>query len=374
VTQDLVSRVVWLCRALRERGLLVTTAHAGDAVRALQAGAVRSRDHTYLALRCVLASRPEDYPIFDEVFWRAFAPPSGETRRTDGSSATRRRPPEPRGPAHPSLSRWLQQGEEEAGDETEEVPGASDRSALVHKDFASFAAGDLDEIERIAARLARRLAARPGRRWKAARRGARVDLRRTVRRSLSTGAEPLDLRFRRRKPRKTRIVALCDVSGSMDLYSRLLLQFLYALHGSVARVESFAFSTSLLRITDSLRERPFSSALQGLSERVHDWSGGTRIGACLSTFNAEWGKLVDRRTVVVILSDGWDTGDPLELATALETLAARSRRLVWLNPLLGSPGYEPLTRGMQTALPHVGVFASAHDLASLRALEKHLLA
>ena len=127
MTQDLVSRVVWLCRALRERGLLVTTAHAGDAVRALQAGAVRSRDHTYLALRCVLASRPEDYPIFDEVFWRAFAPPSGEARRTDGSSATRRRPPEPRGPAHPSLSRWLQQGEEEAGDETEEVPGASDR-------------------------------------------------------------------------------------------------------------------------------------------------------------------------------------------------------------------------------------------------------
>jgi uncharacterized protein with von Willebrand factor type A (vWA) domain len=160
----------------------------------------------------------------------------------------------------------------------------------------------------------------------------------------------------------------------MDLYSRLLLQFLYALHGSVARVESFAFSTSLLRITDSLRERPFSSALRGLSERVHDWSGGTRIGACLSAFNAEWGKLVDRRTVVVILSDGWDTGDPLELAAALETLAARSRRLVWLNPLLGSPGYEPLTRGMQTALPHVGVFASAHDLASLRALEKHLLA
>jgi uncharacterized protein with von Willebrand factor type A (vWA) domain len=129
-----------------------------------------------------------------------------------------------------------------------------------------------------------------------------------------------------------------------------------------------------LRITDSLRERPFSTALRGLSERVHDWSGGTRIGACLSAFNSEWGRLVDRRTVVVILSDGWDTGDPLELAAQLETLAARSRRLVWLNPLLGSPGYEPLTRGMQAALPHVGVFASAHDLASLRALEKHLLA
>src|SRR5207237_10672532 len=170
--------------------------------------------------------------------------PSGEARRTDGSSATRRRPPEPRGPAHPSLSRWLQQGEEEAGDETEEIPGASDHSALVHKDFASFATGDLEEIERIAARLARRLAARPGRRWAPARRGARVDLRRTVRRSLSTGAEPLDLRFRRRKPRKTPIVALCDLAGSMALSSRLLLQVLYALHGSLDRAGRFPFSTA----------------------------------------------------------------------------------------------------------------------------------
>jgi len=374
VTKDLVARVVWLCRALRERGLAVTISHATDAIRALQAGAVRSRDHAYLALRCVLVSRPEDFATFDQLFWTAFGVDDGDGQRAQGAPASPRRPQEARGPAHPSLSRWLQQGEDDSGAETEEIPGASDHSALVRKDFASFAEGDLEEIERIAARLARRLAARPGRRWAPAKRGARVDLRRTLRRSLSTGAEPLDLRFRRRKPRKTRIVALCDVSGSMDLYSRLLLQFLYALHGSVAKVESFAFSTSLLRITDSLRERPFSSALQGLSERVHDWSGGTRIGACLSTFNAEWGKLVDRRTVVVILSDGWDTGDPLELATALETLAARSRRLVWLNPLLGSPGYEPLTRGMQTALPHVGVFASAHDLASLRALEKHLLA
>ena len=373
MTYDLVARVVRFCRTLRERGLLVTTDHATDAVRALRAGAILSRDQTYLALRCVLASRPEDFAIFDEEFWRAFAPDPTDATKSGGTASARRRP-QPRGPAHPSLSRWLQQGDESEGSETEEVPGASDHSAMVRKDFASFAAEDLEEIERIAARLARRLAARPGRRWAPARRGARVDLRRTVRRSLSTGAEVLDLRFRRRKPRKTRIVALCDVSGSMDLYSRLLLQFLYALHGSVARVESFAFSTSLLRITDSMRERPYSSALRGLSERVHDWSGGTRIGACLAAFNEEWGRLVDRRTVVVILSDGWDTGDPLELAAQLEILQHRSRRLVWLNPLLGSPGYEPLTRGMQAALPHVGDFASAHDLVSLRALEKHLLA
>jgi uncharacterized protein len=374
VTRDLVARVVWLCRGLRGRGLLVTTGHARDALRALQAGAILSRDLSYLALRCILVSRPEDFALFDELFRRAFAAQEAPAGVGEAARAARRPQHEVAGPAQPSLARWLKQGEGSDLDEQQEVPGASDRSALVRKDFASFASADLDEIGRIAERLARKLAARPGRRWAPASRGSRIDLRRTVRRSLSTGAEPLELGFRRRKPRRTKIVALCDVSGSMDLYSRLLLQFLYALHGTVARVESFAFSTSLLRITDSLRERPFSNALRDLSERVHDWSGGTRIGACLAAFNAEWPRLLDRRTIVVVLSDGWDTGEPAELASALEAIQARCRRLVWLNPLLGSPGYEPLARGMQAALPHVSVFASAHDLESLRALERHLLA
>jgi uncharacterized protein with von Willebrand factor type A (vWA) domain len=373
VTSDLVSRVVWLSRALRARGLLVTSSHATEAVRALRAGAILSHDDAYLALRCIFASRPEDFAVFDELFWLAFAPEAPATTLPAGVTGATRPLSQVQASGPPTLARWLRQGEAAEADDSHEMPGASDRSALVRKDFASFAAGDLDEIGRIAERLARKLAARPGRRWTSAARGPRIDVRRTVRQSLSTGAEPLDLRFRRRKPRKTRIVALCDVSGSMDLYSRLLLQFLYALHGSVARVESFAFSTSLLRITDSLRARPFSSALDDLSQRVHDWSGGTRIGACLSTFNAEWPRLVDRRTIVVVLSDGWDTGDPLELVAALENLKRRCRKLVWLNPLLGSPGYEPLARGMQAALPHVSVFAPAHDLESLRALEKHLL-
>jgi hypothetical protein len=191
---------------------------------------------------------------------------------------------------------------------------------------------------------------------------------------LSNGGEALDLRFRKRRPRKTRIVALCDVSGSMDLYSRFLLQFLYALQGTVARVESFVFSTRLRRVTDLLRQPDYALALRGLSAEVHDWSGGTRIGACLAEFNRDHPELVDGRTVTVILSDGWDTGDPALLGAEMESLQLRSRRVIWLNPLLGSPGYEPLTQGMQAALPHVSVFAPAHNLSALRALERHLLA
>ena len=373
MSADLVQRTVALCRELRARGLLVTTAHAIDAVRALGAAGLASRERMYLVLRCVLVSRPEEMETFDEVFDALFsrqAAASGE-----GPVRVRRRSP-PRDPAaEVSLASWAEEGEEGGGgEEPEEVPAASDQVANAAKDFGAFGAGELEEIQRIAARIARRLAARPSRRWKSAARGSRLDLRRTMRRSLSNSAEPLDLRFRRRKPRKTRIVALCDVSGSMDLYSRFLLQFLYALQGTVARVESFVFSTSLRRVTGLLREPEYALALRGLSAEVHDWSGGTRIGECLSAFNEEWGQLVDGRTVVVILSDGWDTGDPALLGAQMEMLRRRSRRLVWLNPLLGSPDYQPLTQGMQAALPHLSVFAPAHNLVSLRALERHLLA
>ena len=167
-------------------------------------------------------------------------------------------------------------------------------------------------------------------------------------------------------------IIIVDVSGSMDLYARLLLQFLYALQNAFSRVETFVFATRLSRVTDELRAPGYRDALGNLSERVQDWSGGTRIGESLSTFLAGWPRLVDRRTVVVVLSDGWETGDPEVLGAALAVLHRRAGRLVWLNPLLGSPGYEPLTRGMQTALPHLDVFAPANDLASLEQLARHL--
>jgi uncharacterized protein len=371
VSGDLVEKVVGLCRRLRERGMMVTTGHAIDAVRALRCGALEARERTYLSLRCVLVGRPEELEIFDEVFEDFF---SRERELPEGPVRVHRRSPPRDEASAPSLSSWSEPGEGGEGEEPEEVPAASDAHALSDKDFSGFGAEELDEIRRISARIARRLAARPSRRWKSGRRGPRMDLRRTLRRMLSTGGEAIDLRFRKRRPRKTRIVALCDVSGSMDLYSRFLLQFLYALQGTVARVESFVFSTTLRRVTELLREPDYALALRGLSAEVHDWSGGTRIGACLAEFNRDYPGLVDGRTVTLILSDGWDTGDPALLGAEMESLQLRSRRVIWLNPLLGSPGYEPLTQGMQAALPHVSVFAPAHNLTALRALERHLLA
>jgi len=194
-----------------------------------------------------------------------------------------------------------------------------------------------------------------------------------MRRRPQTGGDAAALVCRRRKVRKAKVVLPCDVSGSMDIYSRFLVQFIYALQGMLGRVESFLFSTSLTRVTDTLDRRDIRQALLETSRRVPDWSGGTKIGASLQSFNETYGRrLVDPRTIVVICSDGWDTGDLDVLVSAMRTLRERAGKVIWLNPLLGSPGYEPVTQGMSAALPFVDVFASAHNIRSLRELERHL--
>jgi uncharacterized protein with von Willebrand factor type A (vWA) domain len=255
---------------------------------------------------------------------------------------------------------------EDTGSEPLGVPSVSDREALMSQDFSTFTAEQLDEIARLTVQIARRLARRVSRRRRPTRRRGAIDLRRTLRANLTRG-EIIELRRRRRKQKKVRLVLLCDVSGSMDLYSRFLLQFLYALQNVFGRVETFTFATRLTRVTEHLRGGPYRSVLRRLTA-VQDWSGGTRIGASLADFNRHWGHLVDRRTIVIVLSDGWDTGDVDELAQELLRIKRRAARLIWLNPLLGNPSYEPLTRGMATALPFLDHFAAAHNLESLRAL------
>jgi uncharacterized protein with von Willebrand factor type A (vWA) domain len=169
------------------------------------------------------------------------------------------------------------------------------------------------------------------------------------------------------------VVLLADVSGSMDLYSRFLIQFIYALQHAVGQVETLVFSTTLTRITDAMSEDDLRAALDAVARQVPDWSGGTKIGASLRQFlDRHAGTLLGPRTVVIVISDGWDTGDIDVLERAMAELQRRAGRVIWLNPLLGSPGYEPICQGMRVALPYVDVFASAHNLESLRQLERHL--
>ena len=369
---DLLTATVRFCRLLRARGLGVTPVESRDALRTLELIDLADRAEVHRALRSVLASRAEELPVFDaafDAFWGGLAEPAAPAGREDAAPRPGVEAHFPRaGDAALDFAEWTDFAEGEG--EPVGLPGLSDIEAMMGKDFSAFGAEELDEIARLAAQLARRLATRRSRRLKPSRRHGRVDLRRTLRLSLTRG-EPVELARRERKILKTKLVILCDVSGSMDLYGRLLVQFLYALQNQLGRMETFVFSTRLHRITDELRGQTYPAALMRLGD-VRDWSGGTRIGESLRAFLADWRRLLDRDTVVIVLSDGWDTGDPAVLADALVRIHRRAGKVIWLNPLLGSPDYQPLTQGMVAALPHVDAFLPAHNLDSLRALVRHL--
>ena len=374
-----VERVVAFSRLLRERGVASTPLSSIEASRVLAAIDAADRTDVHLAFRSIFVSRAADLALFDALFDEWW----GEMRAASGTSSERRRKrdanqpvvtpwEEPQRTPATALTRWAESLSEADSDETVPIAAPSPRDATGSTDFRSYSSGDLDALEAAAARIVRRLRARPSRRWRVDRRGRRLDPRRTVRLALATGGDPIRLARRERALRRTRLVVLCDVSGSMDLYSRFLLQVVYALQHAFARVETFVFSTRVVRITDALARGAYRDALASLATLDSGWSGGTKIGQSIEAVRTGWPRMFDRRTAVIILSDGWDTGEPEVLGSALRELGRRVGRIIWLNPLLGSPSYEPLTRGMQAALPHVDVFAPGHNLASLERLADHL--
>jgi uncharacterized protein with von Willebrand factor type A (vWA) domain len=376
--RDLAASMLSFGQVLRANGLAVTVSEVMDAVRALEIVDLFDRDDVYLSLKSVLTARQEEAPVFERCFDQFWTFRSGEGQGLDGlsgpsTSATRgdehgESGGTPESRASLSLEGWEAEAEDE-GDPLE-VPGTSAQEVLVDQDFSTFPAEQLDEVARLTVLIAKRLARRLSRRRRPVRRGGTVDLRRSIRANLMKG-EIIELRRRERRRKKVRLVLLCDVSGSMDLYSRFLLQFLYALQNVFGRVETFTFATRLTRVTEALKGASYKMALKRLAD-VRDFSGGTRIGECLRDFNREWGYLLDRQTIVILLSDGWDTGEPDDLAAEMLALKRRAGRVIWLNPLLGNPSYEPLTRGMAAALPLVDRFAAAHNLSSLRDLARHL--
>ena len=369
-----VERVVGFCRELRAHGVSVTPAEVVTAATALEVIDTVDRDEVFISLRSVLTTSVDDFPVFEELFKRFWKGSARALVQPENSCALRSEAKSPRH-ATKGLAFFLENwgSSFSAGAQPVKVPGASDTASVTTKDFSEFTNDELEEVSRLARRMVRRLARKPSRRWRPVRRGQRVNLRRSLRLSLKTGGELIELTYKQRRPKRTKLVVICDVSGSMDIYSRLLLQFVYGLQNSFAKVESFVFATSLARITGHLKNKTYQRALDHLSTNVRGWSGGTRIGASLATFNEQWLRRIDSRTVIIILSDGWDTGEPEQLAASLALLQRRAGRVIWLNPLLGSGDYTPVTRGMQAAMPFINVFAPAHDLASLRALEPHLV-
>ena len=380
-------------RRLRAAGLPVGSGQVLSLVEAVAAVDLRRRLDVYHAARATLVTRPEQIPIFDAEFarfWRRLA--GAEPAALDAFVATdapeelplpdagKKRTERSRGAAGDAERDRtivaIAEADEEAAGEAEEleVPPEdvlifSAREALRKKDFAQCSPEEIAEARRIIEGMDWRLGTRVTRRRVKANRGDQIDQRATLRRSLRHGGVPIDLRRRRRKERTRPLVLLCDISGSMDRYARLLLRFVHALGQGLETTEVFVFGTRLTRITRELARRDVDDALTEVVGSVDDWSGGTRIGEAIKAFNYRWSRRVLRSgATVVVISDGWDRGDPDLLAREMARLQRSCRRLIWLNPLLGAPGYQPLTQGMRAALPYVDNFLPVHNLRSLEAL------
>lgn len=392
--QRFVSRSLRFGRALRANGIMVTP---GQVMTFLDSTAhidVADRRRFRQAAEACLVTKKEDIPVFAEVFDRFWRPrrtlqdsseqltdyteisPEEAEAMMDGEEM----PADGEGMMSDTIEGMV--GDEE-GDSGE--PGDSDEEgaesvltysaseALRVKDFSEFSEEELQHARWLMQHLEWDIGKRKSRRKVASPKGRFIDYRKTMRKSLQTGGVPLKIYDRKVKDKPRALVVICDISGSMDRYSRLLLHFIHTIENDMAKVEAFVFGTRLTRITRVLKNRPIDEAITRVSSEVQDWAGGTRIGESIQSFNQDWARRVLRNgAVVLIISDGWDRGDPELLAAEMSRLQRSSYRLIWLNPLLGSPRYQPLTRGMQAALPFIDDFLPVHNLESLELLAKHL--
>jgi hypothetical protein len=327
-----------------------------------------------------LILQKEDFPVFDMLFDRFWREQSYE--RVPMETLEIQETPTESG----SQEGGEEEGLEEAAAETAStenmplenldefsVPTFSPQELLNRKDFSEMGIEESRAIARAILLIATKIATQISRRKKLGRKGNVIDPRWTMRKNMKYGGEIIDLVNRKRRIKKTRVVLLCDVSGSMDCYSRFLIQFMYGLQNELWGVETFVFSTSLSRITHLIRTKDIANALEKISGSILGWSGGTNIGRSLHTFNRHFApSMVTHRTVVVIISDGWDRGDVSLLEQEMQDLKRRCKKIIWLNPLLASDNYEPLCKGMQAALPYLDLFLSVHNVNSLIALGRTL--
>lgn len=374
---SLSANVVAFCRYLRTEGFAISVQEETDALRAIEIlQPYHSAAWMRAAFRTVLARNSAQAQAFDalyDAYWKEVARASN-AKIKEGESQNNRAKPKPKTAEEglKAIKDWLFGAQDST--ESLDIHLYSEAESLGRKDFSSLTASEIQAALEVVQMIARRLALRKSRRRKQARRGA-PDLRRTLRLNLRRGGEIVEIARRAPRQERLQLVLLCDVSKSMELYSRFILQFAYAFQVSFRRIETFVFSTNLVRISDTLRKGTlhFSKMLDNLSEQVPGWSGGTRIGASLAQFTAEYAsRYLNSKSVVVIVSDGWDTGDTTELSEAMQLIHRRANKVIWLNPLAGNPGFQPTAAGLAAALPYTDLHLAAHNIESLKNLERHL--
>ena len=377
--QTLLQQINDFCRLLRQMDVKVTTTNQLSWCNSVKLIDISDRDTFYHTARTNLIANQTDRETFDtafDLFWR-YPRPEFETVDTGGDE------PELSAlqdfsdaeDAENILDQWMDYEEDEDEEGQEDDPIAySVEDVLTQKDFSEFTEEDMERARQIVAKLAALLATRLSRRKVMSKKGRTINFRRSWRKSLAHGGEPIELMRKQQKIKKTKILLLCDVSGSMDCYSKFLIQFIYGMQQELREVEVAVFSTHLTDITGLLRRKGLAEGLNEVANTVPDWSGGTKIGESLLTFCRQFASSFSAyRSVVILISDGWDRGDVDLLRHSMEMLHRHAYKLIWLNPLLGSDTYQPVCRGIRTALPYVDYFLPAHNLESLAQLTKVLI-
>jgi len=373
---EILSHVLLFARRLKKKGLKITPGRVMDAVRSLEVIDLSRRQDFSSALRANLVSSREDLAVFDELLEQFFSPkpelpldleaPAGEEVVADEETEEE--------DLRSTSQQWELSPAEEGGEEERLPSGYSPKEALMVKEFGQFPPEDQKALGRELLRLLSQIASRVSRRRKPSSKGREIHFPRTMRKAVRYGGEILELVRRRRKIKPMKVIVICDVSGSMDASTRFILQFFFGLQKIFPRSETLVFSTRLTRITDILRHYRWGEALTAMGKRVQDWSGGTQIGQCLHLFNERYARtLAAQSAVVILISDGWDRGEPELLDVEMKRIKRKARRVIWMNPLLGSPEYRPLCQGMRTALPYVDHFLPASTLRGLKSLGEILV-
>ncbi len=371
--KSVADAIVGFSKVCRENGLPIGLSHTKEAISIAKLGLIKDENTFRYSLRSLFCTCTEDHEIFDkcfDVYWL--------TRKHNYSHKFSKGTSNVSKKSKASLvmmgfnPNGNKEESEDDKDDASNVTGASKIDALKSTDFSKVSAIDSEYLDELVDRLLHQLNHRLKRKLKVAKQG-KIDFRNTVRRNISKGDTLIDLVRKNRSFEKYKLILLLDVSGSMDKYSFYLLKFLWALKSNLKKIESFIFSTRLIRITDVLDYDHIQESLSQLSFEANNWSGGTAIGECLKAFNDDHAKrILNGKSITIVLSDGLDNGDSELLKSELQKIKMRTSKLVWLNPLKGTEGYEPLAKGMSSALPLVDTFQSAHNLESLMELENIL--
>nr|WP_172677036.1 VWA domain-containing protein [Aestuariivita boseongensis] len=386
----LVQNITHFARALRKAGLPIGPGRVIDAIRAVEAAGFSEKQDFYWTLHACFVNRPEHRAVFAQIFrlyWRdprylehmmsMMIPAVRGVQEDRVAQAAEKRAAEALldGVARDEPPAGEDNSDDESQIEIDASMTMSEEERLRSLDFEQMSTEEMAAAKRMIARLSLPVKPIASRRSEAALQGARIDWRKTLRASMRRGGEIYDLALKRPKPRWPNLVVLCDISGSMSQYSRVVLHFLHAISNAKgagwAKVHAFTFGTRLTNITRHMRQRDVDAALKAAGAEAQDWEGGTRIGACLHAFNRDWSRRVlGQGAVVLLITDGLDRDDPDALAREMERLHLSSRRLIWLNPLLRWEGFAPKARGIAAMLPHVDSFRAGHSVASLEELAK----